>query len=251
MWTFPFRRHRGSVGAPPSPDGRSPSLRAKIIISAFILFHFGCVAVWVFPAVPSPTVQKDGNTVPGLYSIRKFLLSLSVPLPARRLDPATNSLQWRIERLSLIGSYLGRTGQWQHWNLFAPNPMTFNRYLAGRVTYRAGNWREVTLPRVEQLDVVRAHLEARYREYQYGLTGPLAPVEDLARFIARSLNDPANPAVRVTLYACKLEIPAHDRSGLHGPDAPRTVDYSKLLRDPTLTERRVLLEYAVNPGDLQ
>jgi hypothetical protein len=236
MWTLPFRHHRGGAGTPPSPERRPPSLRGKILISAFILFHFACVVVWVFP---------------GAASIRGSLLSLSVPLPARRLDPATNALGWRIERLSLIGSYLGKTGQWQHWNMFAPNPMTFNRYLAGRVTFRAGDWKEVTLPRVEQLDYARAHLEARYREYQYGMTGPLAPMEDLARFVARSLNDPANPAVRVHLYSCRLEIPAHDRPALGAPDAPRHVDYSTLLRDPALYERRLLLDYPVRPEDLQ
>jgi hypothetical protein len=187
---------------------------------------------------------------PGTIPVRSFLISLSVPLPARRRDPATNSLGWRIERLSLVGAYLGKTGQWQHWNLFAPNPLTYSRYLAGRVTFRSGAWREVTLPRVEQLDYVRAHLEARYREYQYSMTGPLAPLEDLARFIARSLNDPANPAVRVSLYSCKMQVPAYDRPGLRAPDAPGHVDYSKLLRDEALFERLLVLDYEVKPGDL-
>jgi hypothetical protein len=238
MWTFPFRGRRGRCGAAPDPDRPPPPLsrRKKIIITGFILFHFGCVIAWV---------------TPGTSSSLGFLRSRSLPLPARRLDPATNSMQWRIEPLPVITSYLERSGQWQNWKLFAPNPLSFNRYLAGRVTYRSGDWKEVTLPRVDQLDVVGANLEARYREYQVGLIGPLAAQEDLARFIARSLNDPANPAVRVNLYALQLDIPAHDRPDLRASDPPPHVDYSKLLRDPALYVRYPLLDYAVKPEDLR
>ena len=219
-----------------SSDRPSPSLRRKILITGFILFHFGAVAVWVFP---------------GTFPARTFLLTRSVPLPARRPDPETGSMRWRFEPQPVIHSYLVQTGQWQHWNLFAPNPMHFNRHLGGRVTYRSGRWREFTLPRVEQLGYFRAHLEARYREYQYGLTGPLAALEDLARFCAREHNDPADPPVRVTLHAFQLDVPRHDRPALRAPGAPPWVDYSRLLRDPALVGRYTLLDYAVKPEDLR
>lgn len=236
MWTFPFKARRPENGAGAGSEGRPPSLRRKVLLTAFILFHFGCVVVWVLP---------------GALQVRTFLLSRSVPLPTRRPDPATNSSRWRIEPQSVIISYLWKTGQWQHWNLFAPNPMAYNRFLGARVTYRSGDRQEWTLPRVEQLDYVRAHLEARYREYQYGMAGSPAALEDLARFFARHPNDPANPAVRVDLFAFHLDIPRHDRPELRAPDAPRTVDYSRLLRERALTVAVPLLAYEVRPEDLR
>lgn len=218
------------------PGLRPPSLRRRILITGFILFHFGCVGVSVFP---------------GAYPIRGYLHSRSIPLPARRPDPATNSMRWQIEWQSIIATYLGMTGQWQNWKLFAPNPLAINRHLGARVTYRSGDWRECTLPRVEQLDYVHAHLWARFREYQYGMTGPAAALEDLARFFARSLNDPANPAVRVHLYSSQRVIPPHDRPDFRGSGPPPHVDYSRLLRDEALYVRSLLLDYAVKPEDLR
>jgi hypothetical protein len=205
----------------------SSPLCRKLLISGFILFHFACVVVWVFPAN---------------FRVRTFLITRSIPLPTRRPEPGKDP-GWRTESQPFIAAYLGKTGQWQHWNLFAPNPMPFSRYLRGRVTFRSGQAMEFTLPRVEQLDYFRAHLEARYREYQYGLGGPPAITEDLARFFARSLNNPANPPVRVSLYICQREIP---------PPDPRThVDYATLLRDESRFVRQLLLEYEVKPEDLR
>lgn len=219
-----------------SSDRPPPSLRRKILITAFILFHFGVVVVWVFP---------------GNFTALTVLRKGTVPLPVGRPDPEKGSMGWRFEPKSVIASYLVQTGQWQHWNLFAPNPMHFNRHLGGRVTHRSGRWSEFTLPRVEQLGYFRAHLEARYREYQYGLTGSLAALEDLARFCARDRNDPADPPVRVTLHAFQFDIPRHDRPALRAPGEPPWVDYSRLLRDPALVGKYMLLDYHVKLEDLR
>jgi hypothetical protein len=205
-----------------------PSLRRKLLISGFIFFHFGCVLVSVFP---------------GRFRARDFLLSRSLPLPTRRPEPGKPTAGWHLESQPLIAAYLGKSGQWQNWNLFAPNPIPFSRHLGGTVTHRSGESREYTLPRVEQLGYARAHLEARFREYQYGLAGPLAVRQDLARFFARSLNDPANPPVHVSLYVFQLEIPA--------PSPRSFVDYPRLLRDDSRYVRHPLVEYDVTPEDLR
>jgi len=226
MSTLPTE-DRGGAGA----DRPPPSLRRKILLTAFILFHFGCVAVWVFPK---------------MHPVRTFLLTRAIPLPTRLSNPATKATGWHFEPLPLIGAYLGKTGQWQHWTLFAPDPMPYHRHLGGRVTFRSGKWKEYTLPRVEQLDAFHAHLHARYREYQYGLSGPREVMEDLARYIARSWNDPSDPPQRVTVFICQMEIPKHDR-----PGRPAAEDYPTLLRDPARIVNVPIVDYEVKPEDLR
>jgi hypothetical protein len=214
-----------------------PSRRRKILISLFIVFHFACIIAWILPK-PSP--------------IKSFLLGLKVPLPghSRNEDGAGSHLA--VGPREVVASYLHHTAQWQDWAMFAPNPLQTNRYLGAQVILERGSVRDYTLPRLEEMSWPRAWVEKRYRKLKNRLLDENRRelYEDLARFIARGLNEPGNPPVRVTLFAYESPIPRHDREELKGPNAPPWVDYSLLLREQARFSPRVLLDYFVQPGDL-
>ncbi|HXX93753.1 MAG TPA: hypothetical protein VEN81_08970 [Planctomycetota bacterium] len=215
----------------------APSLRRRIVISLFILFHFACVIAWILPK-PSP--------------VKSFLLGLKLPLPGTTRDPKTSRSSWGIAPREVVANYLWHTAQWQDWAMFAPNPLQTNRYLQAHVLLERGAGREYTMPRLETLGWLEGWLQKRYRKLKNRLLDEdrRELYEDLARFIARRSGDPGNLPVRVTVFAYESPLPRHDRPELLGPTAPAWVDYSSLLRDQARYSPRLLVDYFVRPGDL-
>ena len=84
------------------------SRRRKILISAFIVFHLGCVLAWVMPK-PSP--------------LKSFLLGLKLPLPSYSRNGAEKEPRWKVEPREVIPTYLYNTSQYQGWSMFAPVPV--------------------------------------------------------------------------------------------------------------------------------
>lgn len=208
-------------GAPPPLGGWKRGL-----ISGFILFHWACVAAWLWP---NPS------------DVKSFLLSIRAPLPGR------GAAGWDLAPRSVAVEYLLHTAQHQDWSMFAPNPLQINRYVAATVTFRDGRREEFGFPRVSQLGFFQGWLDKRYRKYQHRIADEPSPAfrEDLARYIARRMNRADNPPVRVTIYDYQSPIPRHDR-----PKPEGWVDYPALLRRESRFHGVLLLDYRVRPGDL-
>jgi hypothetical protein len=200
----------------------APPLSRRIALSAFILFHWACVLAWVWP---NPSALKTA-----FFSIR-------LPAPSGHSGPG----------LPIVSAYLFHTGQHQDWAMFAPNPLQINRYVAATVTLRDGRKVPYSFPRLSQIGYFEGWIEKRYRKLQHRIAEE--PVrayrEDLARFIARRVGDPANPPVRVELFDYQSPIPRHDR-----PRTAEWIDYTSLLRDQARFTPVPLLDYRVRPEDL-
>lgn len=211
-----------------SPPPRQPGWK-KLLLSAFICFHWACVAAWLWP---NPSDAK------------RFLMGLQVPIPV----VGGRGLEWR-ER-AVVPAYLFNTAQHQDWAMFAPNPLQINRYVAATVTYRSGREAEFSFPRLSQLGGIEAWIEKRYRKYQHRICDEnvAAYREDLARFIARRMVRSGDPPVRVRIYEYRSAIPRHDR---FGADARPWVDYIGLLRDGAAFQPQSMIDYRVRPGDLR
>jgi len=220
----------------PTRAGTVPRWK-KALISAFILFHFGCILAWVMPK-PSP--------------IKAFLLGLKLPLPSREKKSNETEAHWRIEPREVVGTYLFNTSQYQGWAMFAPAPVQANRYVEATVLFQDGNWLDYAFPRLGQMNFLEAWIEKRWRKIEQNMFDPdFRPYdEDVARWIAREMDRPGNHPVRVSVLLFEAAIPRHDRDELQGPKAPAWIDYPVLLRDKTRYDKKVMVDYAVKPGDL-
>jgi hypothetical protein len=217
---------------------RDYSRRRKVLISVFILFHFACVIAWILPK-PSP--------------VKAWLLGLKLPLPGTTKVAGGNGSHMTIASREVVACYLHNTAQWQDWAMFAPNPVQTNQYLGAHVIFERGNWREYTLPRLEEMNWFEAWAQKRYRKLKNRLLDEkrLEYDADLARWIARQMNEPGNPPIRVTLYSYESPIPRHDRKELQDPKGSSWVDYSQLLREKAAYSPTLLVDYFVQPGDLK
>ena len=214
------------------------SRRRKILISAFIVFHLGCVLAWVMPK-PSP--------------LKSFLLGLKLPLPSYSRNGAEKEPRWKVEPREVIPTYLYNTSQYQGWSMFAPVPVQTNRYVEAAVLFQDGNWKDHCFPRLSQMNFLEAWVEKRWRKIEQNMFDPeFRPYdEDVARWVARQMDQPDNHPIRVSLILYEAAIPRHDREELQGENAPKWTDYPTLLRDKTRYAKRVVLDYAVKTGDLR
>ncbi len=208
-----------------------PSPWRRGLISGFILFHWACVAAWLWP---NPS------------DLKSFLLGIQVPLPV--YGTRSGGTGWALESRPLASTYLFHTAQHQDWGMFAPNPLQINRYVAATATLRDGREQEYSFPRLSQLGVLQCWIQKRYRKYQHRIVEEpaLGYRQDLARFIARRVGDGANPPVRVIVYEYQSPIPRHDRRR-----EPGWIDYTEILRDHAKFSRRVLVDYFVRSEDLR
>lgn len=196
-------------------------------MSAFILFHWACVAAWLWP---NPSTVKTA------------LMSVRMPVVTR------DEGGWTVGSESIAAEYLFHTAQHQDWAMFAPDPLQINRYTSATVTFRDGTRAQFGFPRLCRLDVLSAWVQKRYRKYQHRIAEEPSPAfrRDLARYIARQMSRPGNPAVRVQVYDQRSAIPRHDR-----PGADLWVDYTRLLREDATFTPVLLVDYRVRPEDLR
>lgn len=214
------------------------SRRRKVLISVFIVFHWACVIAWILPK-PSP--------------IKTFMLSVKAPLPGIEKAPGEAPRGWTVRPRSVAAAYLQNSGQWQEWAMFSPNPLQINRYVGAHVSFERGNWKQYTFPRLSEMNFMEAWVEKRYRKLQQRLVdeNKMPYHEDVARWIARELREPGNKPVRVTLFVFESPIPKHDREELQAADAPAWIDYTDLLRKKAQYSPKLLLDYFVQPQDLE
>src|SRR6185437_13891018 len=136
-------------------------------VSAFVVAHAVAIFVWTVPFDPAP-----------LSTIRA------------KLKPILSS-----------------TGLAQKWNLFAPVPSSFNCFVDARITYQNGTvswWHPPDEPytgHTWRYARYRKFLYDRIRTNKFSVYWP-----DVARYIARQMNQPSNPPRIVDLVRHWSEI---------------------------------------------
>jgi hypothetical protein len=169
-------------------------------ISAFILFHLVVIA------------------------------SLSIPSDA----PFARAIGKQVAR------YAQRTGLFQSWDMFAPNPKNDNIYVDAEITFRDGQKRVWTFPQMNELGYTERYFKERYRKFaneRLHLATNAVLLPDAARYIARLNANASNPPQSVKLVYHWSVIPPPPLPG----EIPQMAQWG----------HRELYTYAVKPGDLR
>ncbi len=172
----------------------------RLAISVFLLFHILLIASWCIPS--------NGM---GLSAIKNN-----------------------------IAPYLWRSGLFQSWEMFAPNPTHTNAFVTAEVILRDGQMRLWTFPQMQEVGYIERYAKERYRKFAnerlfLKTNSMLWP--DAARYIARLHADPLNPPRVVKLIHCWSLV-----SPPSAPGQPPPLDS---------WERHVFFTYTVDPGDLR
>jgi hypothetical protein len=139
--------------------------------------------------------------------------------------PITSSIK------ELVGPYMRWTFLYQTWDMFGPDPEMDNSYVKSVIITQDHHMRVWSFPRMEELGLGERYEKERYRKFLEVLpqtqNAPLWP--DVARHLARSLNDQADPPDKIMLIQFQSEIrPGVD--DLHEPTPKPNVFYDDYLQ---------------------
>jgi len=131
----------------------------------------------------------------------------------------------------LVRPYMRWTGLYQTWDMFGPDPEMVNSYVKSVIVTQDHHMRVWSFPRMEELGLGERYEKERYRKFlevlpqtQYALLWP-----DVARHLARSLNNPSDPPDKIMLIQFQSEIrPGVDDS--HEPTPRPNVFYDDYLQ---------------------
>jgi hypothetical protein len=148
----------------------------RIAISVFLLFHLVAITCWSIP--------------------------LESPLLTAYRD--------------LVRPYMLWSGLFQHWDMFAPEPLNVNAYVEGRVTFDDAHTVTWTFPRMENLSLLDRYFQERYRKFtldnlMQDANSALWP--DAARHLARMNNKGGSQPVVVILIRSWSEIQPPGKDG--------------------------------------
>lgn len=131
--------------------------------------------------------------------------------------------------------YMMPTGQWQHWGMFAPEPLRETLALEAQARDARGVVRAYAFPRMAEQPVERAFLGYRHSKFSHNLLGDTAIAyrEFAARHVVRSweLPDEAFP-VDLDLYY-KVWTPAPPGEPAADPNEPPSLRAIQSYRFPT------------------
>ncbi len=122
-------------------------------------------------------------------------------VPAKGLDQVwiTND---KLVRESFLSNYTVRTGLWQYWDMFAPNPLSVDYYVDGVIQFADGSVSEGNFPRIAKLPMWEKMGFERYRKFTERLHSRenqfLWPAAAY-RLALQNAKDSRNPPVKVTL----------------------------------------------------
>ncbi len=203
----------------------------KLLVSAFIVWHWLAVCAWLAPN-PSP--------------VKSWLLGRTLILPTLVGSKAMHGAPY-FRPQEAVATYLYNTATWQDWAMFAPNPLQENRYVSATISHKDGSIETWAFPRLRDYGTFWSMVYKRTRKYTQNLydQGNRAFFADFAQWIARQHSTAANPVVKVTVIKNTAVIPAYDRAGKKD-----WIDYTHLLREQK-TQAETLIDYDVAPGDLR
>ncbi len=192
------------------------------------------------PVIAAPGLATRSRRIPGFTRMRAlisgFILFHLIAIIAVSV-PSVSLLLSRTK--GATAQYLLWSGLWQSWNMFAPQPPTFNFTLSAEVIRRSGQITWWTLPVPRDSGYARQYVIERYRKWgadNLRRAGDSALWPDAARFVAHINNNRSDPPATIRLFRDWQMIPPVES----GPHAPRSRWYAQLF-----------FTYAVQPRDLQ
>jgi hypothetical protein len=173
----------------------------KLLVSAFILWHLYCVAIFLMPT-----------------SVLRDTLLVAIGVPSAKLTSGRRAeREWEFQTMSAVEQYLFVTGQWQNWDMFAP-PMKQNQYLRAEIEFRDRSVLHYTFPRVQEKSIWTKNRYNQFRKFQVNMIHVRPDLlMDVGHYLAREHpGTDDNPVVRVRLY--------HDYHMIPAPDAAKPPD---------------------------
>lgn len=135
-----------------------------------------------------------------------------------------------------FGPQLHWLGLWQGWNMFSPNPMNTNIEIVATVEYRDGFKRLYQFPELSHQGALAAFMAIPFRKLLVELPQHTWALPDVARYVARKVDDRKDPPIRVSFICYAAPLP------------PPEIGLGRPI--PTRTERISLGTYPVAESDL-
>lgn len=212
-------------------------------IKLFFFFHVFMITVW---SLPQPAFDVASGQVP--LTAQTFFARFGdwvLYFNAKFLKPrhesyyrATNERSVKAVYDVVPNIYMARTGLWQYWDMFAPNPASLDYWVDAIVLYEDGTYKVYQYPRMYEMGIIEKYFKERYRKFyervnmdEHSWRWPTFA----QRIALLSYDDPGNPPVEVTLRRHWREILPPDQET---PDEYNSylyyrhiVDLEKLARD--------------------
>lgn len=134
----------------------------RTAVNIFIAYHLVAIWVWCLP--------KD-------FALRAPLLKWTAP-------------------------YIVRSGLWQHWTMFSPNPRTENIRVGAEITYANGSVQSYEFPQMDRLGYMERYRRERFRKWandNLRLDDHSRLWPPAARWVARLHSGGPQPVSRVRL----------------------------------------------------
>jgi hypothetical protein len=132
----------------------NPSVRVHPAVQILVLFHVVCITLWSIPLTPpefAARVQNQdlppGSPDPGV----KYTLSI---WNDRYVRPS-----------SIVRKYVFSTGQWQYWDMFAPNPSTNDFWVDSEILLEDGTTVPFAYPRMSSMSIPVRYTKERFRKF--------------------------------------------------------------------------------------
>lgn len=174
--------------------------RVSPIVKVWVLAHMVLVLSWCLP-LAAPAVL-NGSVPPTPANIARH-----------PIDFLLASNNW-FKNMSPTSNYLTRTGIWQYWDMFAPNPANVDFWWDAIVTYQSGKIEVVPYPRMKALPLFEKYFKERYRKYLERMNNDKEDSWKRPVFAQRmallAFKDPKDPPVKVQLRRHWKEMKSMD-----------------------------------------
>jgi hypothetical protein len=152
-----------------------------------------------------------------------FLVWNVVAVWAAVVPGAPSPLRARV--IALTRPYLGFTGLWQSWDMFAPHPQSFSAAVEAIVTRANGAETTWTIPGPEHVRFGKYRLD-RWRKWRDAARadGSWMVWPDVARFAARQNTDSSNPPAKVELVRRWGDVPPPRPGDSQPREFPRPIN---------------------------
>ncbi len=164
----------------------------SIVIKILVILHLLAIFSWSLPNPPK-----------SLYNI-PATPELVMKHPLDYFYLTNHTFRWGTSRGgdSQFRKYLWATGTWQAWNMFAPNPSSYDSYYDAEITYLDGTKKIVPYPRMYTMSLGEKYFKERYRKFTEHFDNNEGSWKwpTLAQWMAYiSYDDPNNPPTLVVM----------------------------------------------------
>ena len=218
---------RNEASLPPAP----PKKRVFFLIKVFVVLHIIAITSWSLPNAPSNedfaklrqvVAHGDADALESLpanaSALAKFKANVAPRLQAAGRIVSDGSLfeNDRYVKDSPLKFYLLFTGFWQYWDMFSPNPASIDFYGTATITYKNGDKKLYTFPRMFTLGIPQKYVSERYRKF-YERAHTEADNWEWPTFAQRvalvNYKDLSNPPVTVLLTRHWYVVPLPEQQG--------------------------------------